>query len=347
VAPASCDFGARAPIRVVGFTGGASAPSARFRVRQYIPLLAQLGISLVERGPRLGSYPPENHWQRPSWLVGSLAQRIPHIVGGWRADVTLLHREMISTLYTLEGFTRRPRLFDVDDSIHLFRNGWAAEHLAKLADLVVVGNDWLAEIWRRWNTNVEVLPTAVDTASYNIEPLPDRPCIGWIGTGGNLRYLASIAPALADVVRRFPDVSIAVCSEEAPNLTGLPIRYVPWSIEAEDGFFSSITVGVMPLDDGPWERGKCSFKMLQYMAAERPCVVSPVGMNRDILAQAEVGLGATTHGEWVSALSDILSDRTGAQQLGVAGRALIQSKYSLAVLAPRLAKLIHRLAASS
>jgi len=118
------------------------------------------------------------------------------------------------------------------------------------------------------------------------------------------------------------------------------------SIEAEDGFFSSITVGVMPLDDGPWERGKCSSKMLQYMAAARPCVVSPVGMNWDILAQAEVGLGATTHGEWVSALSAILTDRAGALQLGAAGRALIQSKYSLAVLAPRLAQLIQRLAIS-
>jgi len=102
----------------------------------------------------------------------------------------------------------------------------------------------------------------------------------------------------------------------------------------------------MPLDDGPWERGKCSSKMLQYMAAARPCVVSPVGMNRDILAQAEVGLGATTHGEWVSALSAILTDRAGALQLGAAGRALIQSKYSLAVLAPRLAQLIQRLAIS-
>jgi len=206
---------------------GASAPSARFRVRQYIPLLAQLGINLVERGPRLGSYPPRNHWQRPPWLVGSLAQPIPHIVAGRSADVTLLHREMISTLCTFEGFARRPRLFDVDDSIQLFRNGWAAKHLAKLADLVVVGNDWLAEIWSRWNANVEVLPTAVDTTSYSIEPPPDRPCIGWIGTAGNLRYLAGIAPALGDVVRRFPGVSIAVCSEEAPNLTGLPIRYVP------------------------------------------------------------------------------------------------------------------------
>ncbi len=98
------------------------------------------------------------------------------------------------------------------------------------------------------------------------------------------------------VARRFPGVSIAVCCEEPPDLPGLPVRYVPWSPAAEADFLASITLGVMPLDDGPWERGKCSFKMLQYLAAGRPCVVSPVGMNREVLAQAEVGLAATSCG---------------------------------------------------
>jgi glycosyltransferase involved in cell wall biosynthesis len=334
-------------LRVDAFTGGVSASSARFRVRQYIPVLAPLGIDIVERSPRLGSYPPPRHWQRPAWALGSLGQRIPDIIAGWNADVTLLHREMISTLCTFEGLTRRPRLLDVDDAIHLYRGGWAARKLARLADLVVVGNNWLAEAWRRWNGEVEVLPTAVDTAAYRVGPLPERPAIGWIGSAGNLRYLEGIAPALGYVARRFPDVSIAVCCERAPDLPGLPVRYVPWSAAAEADFLASITLGVMPLDDGPWERGKCSFKMLQYLAAGRPCVVSPVGMNREVLAQAEIGLAATTHAEWVAALSAILADRAGAQRLGAAGRALVEARYSLAALAPRLASLIRHLAAAA
>jgi glycosyltransferase involved in cell wall biosynthesis len=124
------------------------------------------------------------------------------------------------------------------------------------------------------------------------------------------------------------------------------VRYVPWSPAAEAGFLASITLGVMPLDDGPWERGKCSFKMLQYLAAGRPCVVSPVGMNREVLAQAEIGLAATSCGEWVTALSAILADRAGAEQLGAAGRALVQRRYSLDALTPRLAGLIRDLAAA-
>jgi glycosyltransferase involved in cell wall biosynthesis len=328
-------------IRVAAFTGGAKALSARFRVRQYIAPLSAEGIDVVELGPSLGSYPPEKQWQRPAWLVGSLAQRVPQIVAGWGADVTLLHREMISTFYTLEGLTRRPRLLDVDDAIHLFRGGRAAKQLAKRADLIVVGNNWLAEAWRRWNARVEILPTAVDTDCYVVEPLPEHPCIGWIGSCGNLRYLENIAPAMAELVRRFPTLSIAVCCDQPPRLDGLPIRYVPWSISAEAGFLASLTVGLMPLDDGPWERGKCSFKMLQYLAAGRPCVASPVGMNKDVLAQGDVGLAAATQAEWIAALSSILSDRRGAEALGAAGRRLVETRYSLRALAPRLAHIIH------
>ncbi|MBV8738926.1 MAG: glycosyltransferase family 4 protein [Alphaproteobacteria bacterium] len=327
-------------IRVAAFTGGAKALSARFRVRQYIAPLAAEGIDVAEFGPGLGSYPPARQWQRPAWLVGSLAQRVPQLVAGWGADITLLHREMISTFYTLEGLTRRPRLLDIDDAIHLFRGARAAKQLAKRADLIIVGNDWLAEAWRRWNPRVEILPTAVDIDCCNVRPLPEQPCIGWIGSRGNLRYLETIGPAMTELVRRFPNLSIAVCCDQPPRLDGLPIRYVPWSMPAEAGFLASLSVGLMPLDDGPWERGKCSFKMLQYLAAGRPCVASPVGMNKDVLAQGDVGLAAATQAEWVAALSSILSDRRGAEALGAAGRRLVEAKYSLRALAPRLAHII-------
>jgi len=100
----------------------------------------------------------------------------------------------------------------------------------------------------------------------------------------------------------------------------------------------------MPLADGPWERGKCSYKMLQYMAAGQPCVVSPVGMNDQLLSEAELGLAATTLDEWSDALASLLADRDGAQALGAAGRTLAEERYSVAALAPRLAELLRFLA---
>ena len=331
-------------LRVAAFTGGRLVPPARLRVRQYISPLAQLGIAIEERWPGLGAFPPRRQVLRPAWLAGTMAQRLPHIAAGWRADVTLLQREMASTLPSLEGLTRRPRVVDIDDAVHLYRGGVAARRLARLADLVVVGNRWLAEIWRQWNPAVEILPTPVDTDAIAVRPFPERPAIGWIGSAGNLHYLTAIAPALERIISRFPGTEIAVCCDRPPELPGLPVRYVPWSEEAEADFLASITVGLMPLADGPWERGKCSFKMLQYMAAGRPCVASPVGMNSELLAEAEIGHAATTLDEWSEALSSLLAEREAAEHVGAVGRALAVKRYSVTALAPQLAALLHRVA---
>lgn len=330
-------------LRVAAFTGGAAAAPARFRVRQYVAPLAECGIILRETWPSLGAYPPRSRVLRPAWLVGTLAQRLPHLIAARDADVVMLQREMVSTLPSLERLTRRPRLVDIDDSIHLHRGGWAARWLAGLADLVVVGNSWLAEVWRKWNPAVEILPTAVDTDRYRATSPPEQPSIGWIGSAGNLGYLAAVAPALAEVVRRFPGTEVAVCCNRPPPALGVPVRYVPWSENVEADFLQSIGIGIMPLRDGPWERGKCSFKMLQYMAAGRPCVVSPVGMNSQLLAEAELGLSARSIEEWTGALCGLLADRDAAARMGLAGRA-VAMRYSVAALAPRFAELLRRLA---
>jgi glycosyltransferase involved in cell wall biosynthesis len=137
---------------------------------------------------------------------------------------------------------------------------------------------------------------------------------------------------------------IAVCCDRPPELPGLPVRYVPWSEEAEADFLAAITIGLMPLADGPWERGKCSFKMLQYMAAGRPCVASPVGMNGELLADAEIGRGAATLDQWSEALSSLLAEPDLADRMGAAGRVLAVERYSVTALAPRLAALLRRVA---
>jgi glycosyltransferase involved in cell wall biosynthesis len=331
-------------LRVAAFTAGRTVPAARLRVRQYIAPLAEHGIALREFPSGLGGYPPRNRVLRPAWLAGTLVQRLPQLAAAATADIVLFQRELVSTLPSLEGLSRRPRVVDVDDSVHLFRGGLAARRLARLADLVIVGNSWLAEIWRQWAAAVEILPTAVDTERYRPAPFPTRAALGWIGTAGNLHYLHAIGPALAQVVARFPEVEIAVCCDQKPALSGLPVRYVRWSEEAEAGFLASISIGLMPLEDGPWERGKCSLKMLLYMAAGRPCVASPVGMNKEVLRHAEIGRGATTVDEWTDALCGLLTDPDGMQRLGQAGREVAVARYSVDGLAPRLADLLRRVA---
>jgi len=331
------------PVSVTAYTGGENVSSARFRVRQYVRPLAQLGVCLDERWPTLTSYPPRAKYLRPAWFAATLAQRLAQVTGARRSDAVLFQKELVSTLPTLEGLVRRPCMVDIDDSIHLFRDGWAARRLASVADIVIVGNEWLAEVWGQWSSAVEVLPTAIDTDRHALSPMPSSPVIGWIGIGSNLHYLKAIAPALTRVVERFPETVIAVCSDQKPDLPGLPVSHVPWSPEAEAPFLSSISIGVMPLADGLWERGKCAFKMLQYMSTGRPCVVSPAFMNAQILREAEVGLSAVTCDEWTDALCSLLSDRDAAQKMGEAGRRLAVENYSVEVLAPRFAAQIRRL----
>jgi glycosyltransferase involved in cell wall biosynthesis len=331
-------------LRVAAFTSGAKVPGARFRVRQFIPELARAGITVDERWPELGAFPPAARWLRPVWLAGTLAERLPQVAQGWSTDVTWLYREMVSTLPTLERFTRRPRLLDVDDAIHLYRGGRTAAKLARAVDLVLVANDYLADAWRRWTNAVDVLPMAIDTDLYVPAALPEKPVIGWLGSPTNLHYLEQIAPALGEVLRRLPEASLAVCSERRPSLGGLPVRYVPWSPEAERPFIQSLTVGLVPIEDTEWGRGKFSYKLLQYMACGRACIASPVGTSRDLLARAPVGLAAASHDEWVKAITALIADPAAANEMGGAARALAVSDYSIGAVAPRLAAILRRLA---
>jgi hypothetical protein len=328
------------PLALAAFTGGPAVPSARFRLRQYIDALGATGIQVAESWPGLGSYPPASRWLRPAWLAGTLIQRLPAVLSGRTADVTFLQREFVSTLATLEGWTKRPRLLDVDDAIHLFRHGRAARRLGGQADLVVAGNAWLAESWSAWAPRVAILPTAVDIPPGPPTPPPEMPRIGWIGTSGNLRYLESIAAPLSAVLGRFPGTRLAVCCDRRPVLGGLPLEFVPWAPGIERSFLESLSIGLMPLAGTDWERGKCSFKLLQYMAAGRPAVVSPVGMNNEILAQDTVAMAAGDEGQWIEGLSALLADPTAAAAMGARGRALAQMRYSVGVVAPLLAALI-------
>ena len=335
------------PLHVMAFTGGASVPAARFRVRQYVPALAGQGIALTESYPSLGAYPPQSRALRPAWAAASLLQRLPAVLASRAADVVLLQREMLSTLFTLEGLTGRPRVLDVDDAIHLFRGGRTAQRLARACDLVIAGNPWLAEVYGAWNRSVAVLPTAVDTDALPAEPYPLAPVVGWIGTSGNLRYLYAVEDALAAVLERFNHTRLLVCCDGQPAFTRLPmdrVEVLPWSPGVEPAFFARITAGLMPLEDGAWERGKCAFKMLQYMASARPVVVSPVGMNADVLAHGEVGYAARDRDEWVDALSSLLVDPDRAAGMGRLGRAVVEAHYSLKALAPKLAALLRGVA---
>lgn len=331
--------------RVAAFTGGMSVPSARFRIRQYIPALRREGIEVEEFVSGFGKYPPQMRWARPIWALATLAERLPDIVMSHRHDAVVLQREIMSSFVTLEPLTARPRILDVDDAIFLLRGGNFAKRLAKLSDKVICGNNYLAEWFGRWNVNVDIIPTAVDTERYvpnaKTKSQGQSHIIGWIGTSGNYKYLYNIEGALAKVMRAHPDTQLKVVGDRMPEFRHLSldkVSFVSWSEAIEVQVIQSMDIGIMPLDNSEWARGKCSFKMLQYLATGLPVVVSPVGMNAEVLRLGELGIGATTERQWIDGLTTLLEDSTLRARLGAEGRRVVESSFSIRVVAPKLAR---------
>ncbi|MBK9775536.1 MAG: glycosyltransferase family 4 protein [bacterium] len=342
-------------VRVVALTGGRNVPSARFRVEQLVPALERDGVDVDLRIGRVSSYPPRARWLRPLWLPAAILARVPDIAathsGQVRGRVTLLQREFVSTLTTLEWATAGPRVLDVDDAIWLHRGGGAAAGLAHACDVVVAGNSYLAAWFAGHCDRVEVLPTAVDTARF-APAAPDvahgrAPAVGWIGTATNAAFLIAWSDGLRGLLEQRPDLRLRICADRPPRLDGLPadrIDWVPWSPAAEVPFLHSLDLGLMPLPDTPWTRGKCAFKMLQYLACGIPAVVSPVGMNAEVLEQAAVGRAAGDGEEAAHAIGHLLDDAAGRAAMGAAGRQLVEDRYSVAAVAPQLASILRAVA---
>jgi glycosyltransferase involved in cell wall biosynthesis len=337
-------------ITVAAFTGGVNVPSARFRVRQYIPALQGMGIKVNEFISSLGAYPPRNRAMRPLWMAGTLSARLPDIVRSYSCDLTFLQREMLSTLVTLEGFTRKPRVLDVDDAIFLYHRGRFAKQLARLCDLIICGNDYIAENFARWNKNITTIPTPVDTRRYMPKKNThgkQQSVIGWIGTSANFKYLYRIEAALSQVLRHRPRAKLRIIADCEPIFREIAMERVEsirWDPEIEVEGIQGMTIGIMPLDDSDWGKAKCSFKMLSYMACGLPVVVSPVGMNKQVMSLGHVGMAASAHKEWVEALLELLSNEELRKRMGRLGRRIVQYHFSLDVIAPRLAECLRKVA---
>jgi glycosyltransferase involved in cell wall biosynthesis len=154
--------------------------------------------------------------------------------------------------------------------------------------------------------------------------------------------LYHIEGVLEEIVVKFPNVYIRVIADRKPKFKGRlgdKLEWIPWSPETEVSALQDISVGIMPLQNGEWERGKCSYKMLQYMACGIPVVVSPVGMNKEVLSLGNFGLSATTQQEWKDALIKLLEmDPLEREKLGSTGRLIVEEHFSIEVIAPRFAE---------
>ncbi len=334
-------------IRVLAITGGRNVPSRRFRIAELVPFLAKEGIELTEFCPVVNTYPPASKALRLPWLAAALMERLTFICRSKGYDAIILQREMISTLMTFEKLLPKPLILDVDDAIFLHRNGKAAEHIARSCSLVVCGNRHLAERFSQWNENVAIIPTGVDT--NQLRPITHHnnhhdSIIGWIGTAGNYRYLEMIEPALRKVLATFPNTHLQIISNEFPTFLkhlSKQLDFRLWYPGIEKELLPRFSIGIMPLSDSEWERGKCAFKMLQYMAAGVPVVASPIGVNKDLLQTGNIGIDAVSIQDWTEAITFLLNDYELALKLGQNGRKVVEERYSLKQVAISWKNIFH------
>ena len=343
-------------INVAAITSGKYSPSARFRIRQHIDKLREFNISVKEYYPIIPKHKPlpllsgKVNYKAILplyilWYGLKLLSRIPNIAGSWRHDITWLERGLLSRIYSLERLLKHPVVLDVDDAIFSISIRDSAANIAKISDVIIVGNSFLANWYEKFNKKIYIIPTAIDTHIY--KPSNNRSTnsdfiIGWIGTRGNYVYFSEVF----DTIKRFLDnhkAKFYIMSDKHPDFYHEKLRYFKWSPKEELEFIDKIDVGIMPLKDDTWSRGKCAFKMLQYMAYEKPVVVSPIGMNKTILEQEEVGLAATNNSDWYDALEFLYKNRELGVIFGKKGRRLVENYYSVDVISPKIAQIFNSL----
>jgi len=331
--------GAR-PFKVAALTGGLKAPASRFRIRQYIPRLEKHGIYVRE-------YIPFFHENCGLPSPFKALSHIPGVINSHKADMSWIGRELVQGYETFERFLKRPCVMDVDDAIWLDwpLGKYAIPHIARMMDAIVAGNSYLADWFSRYCKKVYVLPTAIDTDRFSrrsdsTAAEKKKFTIGWTGLAYNFSYLKLIERPLLCFLQSHPDAEILIIAERPWRPKEIPaerVRFIRWNEQIEVDILKEMSVGIMPLSDDEWTRGKCSFKMLQYMAVGVPVVVSPVGMNRDVLAKGQAGFAAKSAEEWYEALETLYRNKDLQIKMGNTARDVVEKHFSATKVADALA----------
>lgn len=347
-----------------------SAPSVRFRVAQFQEPLRARGIDLV-----LFSFLEESEYQlvyRPDVgmprkaqvLFRGIRRRLGCLRKIQAVHLALVHRELAPIFdgWLLAALQRHgiPLVFDFDDAVFLPPQGgnrWlglfrrprrATARLIRSSVLVLAGNAFLARFAEEvlgGSGGVERFPTVLDTSYFTPGPPGDGggnglPVVGWVGTHTTLPYLQAIYGPLRAAARSVPFHLVVVSNRPPPPPEGLSYEFRPWSQGREVEDLRSFRIGLYPLPDDPWSRGKCGFKALQYMACGVPVIASPVGVLSEIVSHGVTGLHAEGDREWVGGLVALLQDRDLRRRLVDAGRRRVVERYSLTAVFPRLERLL-------
>jgi glycosyltransferase involved in cell wall biosynthesis len=254
-------------------------------------------------------------------------------------------------LFKLKKLNGSKIIFDFDDAIFLTEQTNTLKMIS-LSNAIVTGNGYLADYAKKYNNNVYVIPTSIDLENIGKlrkDYLQDNKkiIIGWIGSESTLKYLQEVKKPLENLSKKYPlelrIIGPANSMEQLAQFKEIPIKVVPWKLETEWEELSKVDIGIMPLPDDEWARGKCALKLLQYMALEIPAIGSNVGANKEVIKSGKNGFLASSEKEWETYLEKLIKDKKLRMKLGKVGRKTVEERYSLEKNAKKLAEIIRSL----
>jgi len=339
-------------MKVLGIISSLTEASARTRVLQFTDPLKKENINLTGKyylplrysepaawANRLGKFTGISPWRYLH--LHKTINRLPLLITQFQYDIIWQNRLIMPHHSFLERSLLKPVVFDFDDAIWIVDKEKPVIRGIEKAEIVFAGNDYLAEYAIKYNKNTVVVPTVIDTtALYPLKKETDHFTIGWIGTNTNFKYLEIVKPAITKFLSLHKEARFFVVSSEPPpqfNFDNNKYIFRKWDATQENEMINMFSIGIMPIEDSDFTKGKCSYKMLQYMACGKPVVVSPAGTNKKILHETEAGIAANSTAEWFDAFSILKTDFSFSQKCAENGRKLVESKYSVIVSTPIIA----------
>jgi glycosyltransferase involved in cell wall biosynthesis len=346
-------------VKVLGLAlYGPLAASHRYRLGQYVPGLAGMGIDLQIRHLLGDDYLSARFGGRSLPIKAMLKDGLARFEDLWHQGdygAVILQCELIPLMpgWLERALIRKPYIYDIDDAFYLkYRSGkmrWASPFLGGKFDAVMAGaaavtagNYGLADYASRFNGNSHYLPTVVDVTRYLPNKISSDKAVftvGWIGSPSTAPYLTELIAPLSALGNECA-VKLVVVGGNAPEIPNVSVVECEWHEHTELDLINSFDVGVMPLPNDDWARGKCAFKLIQYMACGVPVIASPVGANVDVVS-VECGLLASNDLEWLDALRRLRDEPVTRDEMGKAGRSRVVNHYSLQKKLPILADVIH------
>ena len=328
------------------------SPSQRFRFEQYLEYFQQNGFA-YELSPLLNErddtifYSKGNWFQKLFLVVRCFKKRLKDIKNATNFDIIFIQREAFftGTTYFEKKLNQLPvKVFFVfyysiwlpnvspgNKKLEWLKNYDKTKTLIGLADSVIAGNQHLADYANQFNQQVHIIPTTIDT-DYHVplkNKLKAKVCIGWTGTATTIKHFEMAIPVLLKLQKKYKDqIYFKVIGEGKYTNEVLAINGTPWNFDTEIEDLQEIDIGIMPLPNDEWTKGKCGFKGLQYMALEIPTIMSPVGVNTTIIENGVNGYLADSDEDWINKLSTLIESEELRQKIGEAGRKTIKGKYS-------------------